>query len=373
MKTTLKILLLFICFNLSGQSNDISKQAQEYWQKLMLHSRAQQYDSAKMYAEKMQRLPRKDVGSEIWVKTISTIANMEPDKVKALAMFDKELLFYRKENDWPSVAYLHSAKGSTYFTIFDDKKALKEYIRADSLWEVHPGDMFLTIMNKVGIANVLMKSDYKTQTSNFDKSELYIDSGIRLSDSLDLDVPLVILLEKKAHLLRLRSELKEATTFYLRALDKNKSLKNPRRDASIYGGIAQVYLKRQQNDSALFYYKKQLNTVVSNHFTFEIGLAHHDLGEFYNKQEKFMEAKFHLEKANTIMMRLPNVRKEYLYNNQTNLATAYTGLKNYSRALKSLNASKELLLQISAAKSSENLLELETKYRTEKKNRKLPY
>ncbi|MFX0558569.1 response regulator [Maribacter sp. CXY002] len=371
MKSLLAILLFFPSVVLFGQSNESITLFDSILEQSIFLRDQGKLDSALSLSKKLEEFPKQNISDELRIQHVTNLAILTENFDDAIALLTKEQAYQEKNRNYKNLAHIHYSLGGKYFESFNDRDALINFIKADSILQRINQEQWLAVMIKVGIANVLMKSDYKTDAEKFDQALPYINEGIALADSIDFPVGSSILLEKKGHYLQLKDSLELSLYFLKKALKMSQNINYTLRESSIYDGMGKVFFKQMNIDSATYYYEKRLELIEATDHSIDIAEANYNIGQFYNQVFKFQMAKKHLEKAWRIIEALPNVRKEYPYEIQNELAIAYSSLDEPKKALASLNMAKDLQEEVYNIRNSERISEVETKYRTEKKEQEI--
>ena len=365
MRCLFKLFILFsVCISF-GQAKDsipFFEQMHEKSKDFLYNKR--QLDSAYYYAKTLYN-NKEELSESLRIRNLAILVLLEKDKGLALDYLENEILRAKKSENFTSLAAMYLAKGSFYYENFNNRKALINYFKADSLFGKYPSNMFRYTMVKIGISNVLMKSEFDVERDKFLKAELYVDQGLKIADSLNFEVPLAILLEKKAHINLLKENIDIARKFYQRGLNISIKNENYLREASIYDGFTKIYNKLKNKDSVLFYFNKQLNTVKKTRNILEIARTEYKMGNYYNKIFEFQEAKRYLDSSYENLNNLSEIPNEDLYNVYENLVATYEGLGDFKRAFSNLQKSKLIFTEIQKVENLDNIFELETKYNVE--------
>lgn len=353
---------------------------------------AQEYkiDSLTFFKEKIRQLKAEHRADSIYHYALKALSLSDELKIDSLRIRMREVLGNYESNDTRAYKYFQQAEklaiqnkewkllgrvyfgiGSRHFNNNDDKNALVYFRKLDSLSKKEKSDKFLWAMAKVSIVDILFKSYNQNDTIGIPLMNSYLDDGLKISDSFNLSVPAAILLEKKAHFSILKGDRKEAYQYLQKALREADKTDNYIRKSSIYNGIGDLFYKDGKIDSALVYFNKELAIVVKSLDSIEIAVSNYRIGRFYNAIDKPTIGIKHIETAEAILNKLPNVRLQQRFEVKDALAKSYQGMGLFEKAYKASEESKNLLESIQQLRNRENLSELETKYQVEAKTREI--
>lgn len=349
-----------------------------------------QLDSSYHYAKISYNLAKELKADSLQLKIVGTLSYLEPDLEKALSYLAESEPIAIKSKQWKYLEGIYNVRGSLYYHRTKDEQALVHFLKLDSLLEVRNDDIFLAAMNKVNIVNVLYDMRTANDTSFFPQMNKNIKDGLKLvndglnvsEDSLKfynayyLNVPAAILYEKKAYVYEQRKEPKKAIANYQKALSNTGYVDdnfkgNDLRKSLIYNGLANLYNRENQKDSALHYYKKELIAINKTTDTLKQAISNYKIAEFYNNNNDPKTALIHLNMSQALMENAYFIRKEHKYKIQDILASVYFNLGNFEEAFEASEKARHHLIEIQTEFNKENVSELETKYQTEKREQEI--
>lgn len=349
-----------------------------------------QLDSSYHYAKISYSLAKQLKADSLQVEIVGTLSYYEPDLEKALEYLAESEPIAIKNKQWKYLKNMYYVRGTLFYHRTKDERALVHFLKLDSLLEKRNDDIFLAAMNKVSIVNILYDSRTANDTSFFAQMNKNIKDGLQLvnaglkisKDSLKfynayyLNVPAAILYEKKAYMHVQRKEPKKAIINYQKALSNtgyvdSKFTDNPLRKSLIYNGLANLYERENQKDSALHYYKKELVAIYKTTDTLMQAISNYKIAEFYNNNNNPKTALLYLNTAQDLMESAYFVRDEHNYKLLDILASVYFNLGNFEKAYEASEKARQHLIKIQTAFNKENISELETKYQTEKKEQEI--
>jgi len=344
------------------------------------------HDSSYYYSKMSYELAKELKQDSLQLKIVGLLSHYEPNLQKALSYLEESEQLAIKNKQWRRLESIYYSRGSIYYTRTKDGSALEHFLELDSLIELRGKDKFLAAMTKVKIVEILHESRTANDTSYFPQMVKNIKDGLKIvenglkvsEDSLVfynayyLNVPAAILQEKMAFIYTQRNEPKKAIVNYKKAL-KNTVFRdtlfedNYLRKSLIYNGLADLYNKEEQRDSALYYYKKELIEINKTIDTLRQAIANYKIAEYYNTNDNPKKALKHLNTAKTLIQNVHFVRKENRYDIQNILASTHFNLGNFEKAYEASEKARNLLISIQSEFNKTNVSELETKYQTVKK------
>ncbi|MEM5565200.1 response regulator [Psychroserpens sp. AS72] len=349
-----------------------------------------QLDSSFQYAKKSYDLAKHLKADSLQLEIVGITSSLEPDLEKALSYLAEAEAIAIKNKSLKRLENIYHTRGSIYYNRTNDGSALVHFLKLDSLLELRKDDIFLAAMTKESIVKILYETRGVNDTSFFPQMTKHINDGINLveeglkvtQDSLKfynayyLNVPAAILYEKKAYVYVQRNEPKKAIENYQKALvntvfSDTTYNDNYLRKSLIYNGLANLYDKENQKDSALHYYKKELIAINKTTDTLKQAIANYKIAEFYNNNNNPKTALNHLNRSQTLMKNAYFVREENKYDIQDILASVYFNLGDFEKAFKASEKARHHLLKIQTEFNKENVSELETKYQTAKKEQEI--
>ena len=344
-----------------------------------------QLDSSYHYAKISYNIAKQLKADSLQVEIVGTLSFLEPDLEKALSYLSETEPIAIRNRQWKYLENIYFVRGSMYYHRTKDGSALVHFLKLDSLLEARKDDIFLAAMTKVTIINVLYESRTANDTSFFPQMNKNIKDGLKLvedglkvsEDSIKfynayhLNVPAAILYEKKAFIHAQRKEPQKAIINYQKALTYTISNDNHLRKSLIYNGLANLYNKVNQQDSALHYYKKELLAINKTTDTLAKAIANYKIAEFYNNNKNLKTALKHLKISQTLMESAYFVREENKYDIQDILSSIYFNLGDFEKAYEASEKARDHLMIIQTEFNRENVSELETKYQTEKKEQEI--
>lgn len=334
--------------------------------------RLKQGDSALHYARIGLPLAQELQEDSLAIKMHYALGNYENESLTTtLDHLDEAERLAVKYKDWNMLGRTYYSIADKFYSNDDDKNALRYFLKLDSFAEKKQYDKYMWAMAKVSISDILLKAYSEKDTIGFTQINRYLEDGLKISDSFNLDVPAAILLEKKANYHRIKGETNEALRYFQAALDTANKSNNYLRQSSIYNGLGNLYAEKGQLDDALAYYLQEIEAVEKWYVPVHKAVAHYRIGKFYASLSKPELGVKHLEIAQNILQNEPNVRLRQKYDIEDALATIYENKGHYKKAFEASQKSKELLSEMQHNINEANVTELEKKYQVHKKEQQI--
>ena len=384
------IIILVMPFFCIGQSEKKIDSLKKLIKTSKTFSDKGQLDSSYHYAKISYNLAKELNVDSLQVEIVGTLSYFEPDLEKALSYLTESESIAIKNKQWKYLENIYHVRGSLYYHRTNDGSALVHFLKLDSLLGVRQDDIFMAAMTKVGIVEILNESHSASDSSYFLQMNKNINDGLKLVeeglkvdvDSLNfynayyLNVPAAILYEKKAYIHAQRNETQKAITNYQKALSNTvfsdtAFSDNYLRKSLIYNGLANLYDRENQKDSALHYYKKELIAIYKTTDTLKQAVSNYRIAKFYNNNDNPKTALKHINISQALMESAYFVREENKYNIQDILASVYFNLGNFEKAFEASEKARHHLIEIQTEFNKQNVSELETKYQTEKKEQEI--
>ncbi|WP_052467093.1 response regulator [Psychroserpens damuponensis] len=383
-------LFLFISFVFYGQNQNELDSVKSLIKTSRTFYNKGELDSSFKYAKMSYDLSKALKVDSLQLEIVGILSSLEPDLEKALTYLSEAETIAIKNKNWKRLESIYHTRGAIYYNRTNDGSALVHFLKLDSLLELRNDNIFMAAMAKESIVKILYETRGVNDTSFFPQMNKHIDDGLKLvnkglkisEDSLKiynayyLNVPAAILYEKKAYVYVQRNKPRKAIQNYKKALLNTRFVDtnftdNQLRKSSIYNGLGNLYIKENQEDSALYYYKKELIAINKTTDTLKQAVANYKIAEFYNHNNDPITALNHLNISKRLMKSAYFVREENRYDIQDIFASVYFNLGDFEKAFKASEKARHHLLEIQTAFNKENVSELETKYQTAKKEQEI--
>jgi serine phosphatase RsbU (regulator of sigma subunit) len=244
---------------------------------------------------------------------------------------------------------------------------------------------------------------------NFDKALNYQFQSLRLRENINNTSGIAKNLHNIGGIYYYMNNYKKAVEYFTRAREKNMILGNTLEVAKGDNNIGSVFMELGELDSALYHYQKALDYFLDHDYEIYAAILQDNIGSIYGKMGKYDEAlRYHFSTLNIHMEHNNSERLAHTYNNIGVLymkigeeANAekylYQGLKlareinnreliyeilhslyenaeqtqKYQKALNYFKQHSVVKDSIMSEKTHQQMVELETKYETEKKEQQI--
>ena len=363
------ILLISSCILIAQDRKD-NMEWKPLYDSLVKHYQLRNISNVNYYAEEL--FTSKKVHDSLKVKIGAITASLEENEIEAfkyLNLTESPLLKSEKNKNLLGWNYFY--KADWYYNNFYDKKALIFYYKADSVFTSINRKSFMSLMTKVGICDVLMKSGFNENPLIIDQVLPYIEEGLKVSDSLGHNVPNAIFLYQKGDVYFAKDSLEKADFFYKKSLAISEEINNDVRQSLIFNRLAKIALKRNLLDSAIMYQEKAVTKAKYINDLKVISKVNLELGKVYNKIKNYNGAIEHLDYAKEVLKNSRSTRKEPYHDIENNLAEAYFGKGEFKKGYTYLKSAKKNIQEAQQIKNLERVEEIEAKYQTEKKEQEI--
>ncbi len=153
--------------------------------------------------------------------------------------------------------------------------------------------------------------------------------------------------------------------FHYQALEIRKEIQDYLGEADSYGNIAVVFNNLKQYSKSLEFNYKKLNLLKDNNNDWTLCITYNNIGDNYLSLGNFPKAKEYLFKGLTSAQKSKNL--PCLNDIYTNLVVLYKKEKQFEQAIYYLEGIRTLSDSLYNVESTNKIIEVETKYQTEKK------
>lgn len=273
----------------------------------------------------------------------------------------------KKTSNKKIVSKVFMELGTYYYNIQNDDLAMQFRLKADEINTAYQIKNRTVVSNLTGIAQLLIFSKKTSNSRNFDRAEKYVVKALQIAEEIQNDTAIGAVYEKYAHLQAIKQEYDKAKKYLFKGLKASQNVKDTLRESSIYLSLARVQEAKKQKDSALFYYQKRIAILRTSTQKKELAFAYLNMGEFLLEEERFPEAVAVLERARNIFNEKVDQRNELEIKTLKTLAKAYSKNNQAVQAYATLSLATQKNDSTIIAQNDAQVLELETKYQTDKK------
>ncbi|MVO10223.1 response regulator [Flavobacterium sp. TP390] len=382
MKNWISIVLCLIVMNGFSQQksislleykiqNETSEQVKgnAYYQLAEIYFTKSQLDSAYHYATKSWKVfesQKKDSLSFLTTQLLVQITSKthQNENTYYLKRIEEKA---QKISNKKMVSQVFMELGTYFYSIQKDDLAMQFRLKADEINTAYQIKNRTVVSNLTGIAQLLIFSKKTSNSRNFDRAEKYVIKALQIAEEIQNDTAIGAVYEKYAHLQAIKEEYDVAKKYLFKGLKASQNVKDTLRESSIYLSLARVQEAKKQKDSALFYYQKRIAILSTSTQKKELGFAYLNMGDFLLEEEHFPEAVVALERARNIFNQKVDQRNELEIKTLKTLAKAYSKNNQPIQAYATLSLATKKNDSTLIAQNDAQVLELETKYQTEKK------
>ena len=166
-----------------------------------------------------------------------------------------------------------------------------------------------------------------------------------------------------------KNELDSALVYYKKSQKIIESMQNQSELGIIFGNIGLVFDEKNSLDSALFYHNLSLQNHLKYNNRYGVTNTYKNLGKLYNSAEEYEKAIFHLEKSIELSKEINSLTE--LVSAYSHIQKSYKAINNIEKAYEYLNEYMLLKDSVISEKSRKEILEIETKYESEKKEKEI--
>ncbi len=320
----------------------------------------------------------------------------------SLNYFKKALLEYKNENEIEKIAKTYSRIGNAYESMGEYKKAFNNYKKCLSYYQ--------DSNNKKGIAHAYNNiGNIYTNRGDYHEAINFYRKSLNIRKRLNLKYEIPLTLNNIGNVYFEWEKYPKALEYYLEAYNTIKLIDNDPELPVYLNNIATSYLLLKQYDSALVYFNKCMDVSKRMKNDYYVAINYVNLGVLYKEKSNYDKSLNYYNKAfelaNKVGMKmekaviLQNIGELYIITGEYNksidylnkalniskktntnriicdiyklLSKSYNKKGNYKKSLKYFKEYTSLKDSLFNEKSSRQLAELETKYKTEKKEKEL--
>ncbi len=333
------------------------------------HNTFAAYDSAIYYADKSLELIPILKDSSLYFFPYSQLAwsyslRGEYDSAKQVNL--KNIEVSSAIDDWKGLSKAYFGMGNTYFYENDFPRALENYLKADSIFDIHDPFNPTSVNNNVNIAQLLLLD------KKFTNVLYYLDKSEKVAKRIENDFAIASVNLIKGTYYYEISQYSLALENLTKALDFFTAVGSDYDAGETHYYLGKLYHKTKALEKAIASHKASIhyyNKIGDPHgpanSNLELGLINGKKGDFDSALEYLNKARIVYEKAEANQMLEEKVSVYKALSNQ------YKAKENNYEALRYANLYIALKDTLLAKQNSKQLNELETKYQTEKKEQQI--
>lgn len=273
---------------------------------------------------------------------------------------------YRELNIPKKMAKVYNNVGAIYYKQAQYDSALRYFLESLKIKEqiLPSGERVAT--DKELAASMINVGAFYYKLENYPEALKYLRQAAQLSEKANYNNYLSIALNNIASAFNTLDQYDSAIYYHYKNGQLAKKLSSKKMLSRFYTGLANVYQKTGDYDSSIYYFTKSIE--VHNKLQDISGLAivQSDLAELYYKTKKYDSALLYNEKAIESAKKAGDLEIEQIA--YASLSKIYKQINDYKNAYKYEKLYSELNDSINSMNSEKLIVEMQTKYETEKKN-----
>lgn len=280
----------------------------------------------------------------------------------AIFYFEKALFIFKEIGNRKKEAAINNNIGLIYGSKGDFETSTKYYIASLKIKE--------EIDDQLGIA----KTNYNIannwiELGQYDRAKSNLNEAYNIFRELELPDELNDIIYSKAAIASNQDSFHLALKYYKQSLAYSKSIDQGYDVLGAMINIGQSYEHLLELDSSLHYYSASMDMALSFEDQESQALLYRHIGQIYSHQGRHQEAIDYIDKSVALYSRLGY--SDYLADSYQYLYQVQERARQYEKAYYSFE--KHILLRdsIASKKMQTDVIELETKYETEKKEKEL--
>ena len=275
----------------------------------------------------------------------------------ATIYFENARSLLEKQGDNKRVAIVNISLGAIYLRQGNYEKTITTLTESASFFEAND-DALNAAKCYSNISSAFAELD------NYDKAIEYSEKALQVfSDNKLIQFQLITLPNLATQHFKKGDTIK-AINYYNEAESLAKRVNDKRSLSMTYNNLGNIYLESDVEKSKA-YLEQALALKNELNLTSGIEITKSNLGYLYLKNGDFQRAKSLLNEA---LVNVKGKQQVFVYNN---LSKVYKGLNNYAEALNYSEKAKTLNDSLLSADNQKTILDIQTKYETEKKEKEI--
>ncbi len=321
------------------------------------------FDSAKIYTQKSLELSEKMKFQKGLQKSNFFYANIyfrESYFETVIYHANICLKICRSRNDIESEAKCLNLLGITYRKKGEYNKALNFYFKALPIWEkVGNKRKIAILLNNIGLIYYYLEK--------YDDALTYYNASFKISNEINYESGKSIYYNNCGLVFHNQKQYKKALEYFENSLQIEKQQNDKYGITICYVNIGDIYRALENYSKALEYYNKalQIRKEVAN--IYGISSVYKSIGELYFLQNNYIKANQYF--INSIERSKEIDAKDLMREAYKKISESYSMQKDYFNAYNYFTLFKEINDSIFSEENNKQILEIQTKYETEKKEK----
>ncbi len=298
------------------------------------------------------------------IKTLNLLANiyLSTSPKKAIEYADKAFELAKKNKNKKQQANALNILGRAFLFQGNYKKTIECFQKSLRIYEKSG--------NKKGIADLLINiGNIYHDWDKYDKALEYNLKALKIKKELIDKQGIANSLHNIGNIYNSLKKYKKAINYYQKALKVQKEINDKQGVALSFLNTGKVYYALEKYDISLKYYQKALKINKSLDDKLGITMSMNAIGHIYKKWNNNKKALKYFEKSLKLAKSMD--LKEKIMNNYKSISDIYSDMGKYQKAFECYKLYKELEGYVFNNKIHKQILEIQEKYETEKKQQKI--
>ncbi len=280
--------------------------------------------------------------------------------------FLRSVRIFKELNIPKKMAKVYNNVGAIYYKQSQYDSALKYFLTSLKIKEqiLPSGERVAT--DKELAASLINIGAFYYKLEKYPEALKYLKKAAEFSEKADYNNYLSIALNNIASIFNTMDQYDSAIYYHYLNGELAKKLNSKKMYSRFYTGLANVYQKTGDYDSSIYYFSKSIMVNKQLQDVDGLSIAQSDLAELYNKLNRFDSAMVYNERA------LQSAREsgdlEIEKKSYEALSKLYKRKNDYQKAYEYEKLYAEISDSINSMNSEKLIVEMQTKYETEKKN-----
>jgi len=284
---------------------------------------------------------------------------LNTDDKKTYAYADSAILFAEKTHNNKIKSEALSLQGVVYKNKGEFQKAIDKHLLALKIKEARQDSMGVAICyNDIGVLNKVMK--------NYSKALGYYRQSNLLCRQIHLGKGVAQTYNNIGTIFSALGNMDSALVYYKKALTIAEEIKSNTAISTACNNIGEYYGNLNNHEMALVYFKKCLSIDIEEENVYGMIMSYINIGSVYTQAKKYAEALSNYSTAEKLCIQ--NDEKPMLKDLYWSMSECYAKSNNKEEAYNYLLKYKLLAETLQTEEINKNILDVETKYQSEKKD-----
>lgn len=281
----------------------------------------------------------------------------------AIFYYQKSKLYFEKINDKRAIGDVYLNLGNIEYNKNNLDAAIEYYLKSANLYDELGYQIGLSDTYS-NIASILLK------LKNYAKAEEYYNMSLAIDKKLNNESGIAKDLKNLGNIYFSKEEYKKALATFLKSLEIQERLQNKPDLAGLYENIGLSYNYLKDDKQSQIYLEKSLALKNEMNDTLSLVNLYCSLANIRFQKFEYKKALEYYSKGYQLGLKTGNRDDAFLYN-IWGLAICYANLKDHKKAHDYLDLYQRMNDSILSATTTSQVIEMQTKYETEKKQREI--